>query len=195
MRIGIDIDGVIANTQPLIERYAVRYNDEVVRRGLQLHPHKGVTYEMFDWTEEENRDFCLNYLEEAVLQADLRPLALETIRDLHDAGHFIAIISSRAQPVFRTPYESTEKWLRDKGVPYDKLLVGTEEKKGPCLENKLDVLIEDENKFILGVASPQTSVIIMDHPWNQGTSGEFIVRARDWNDVPGLIEQLARNRA
>ena len=190
MRIGIDIDNVIANTQPILEKYAVNYNDNVVKRGLRLHERKGVTYEMFDWTKDENDNFCLNHLQEAVLQAELRPQALEIIKKLHDSGHFIAIISARAKPVFATPYESTEKWLHEKGVPYDVLIVGTTDKKSECVANHLDCLIEDENKYIEEV-SEIIPVIIMDHPWNENAIiNQNIYRAKDWREVQKIIKHL-----
>lgn len=166
MRIGIDIDNTITNTLPILKKYCREYNDKVVKRNLQMHEDGVASYNLYDWTEKENFDFCIKYLEEVVLQADLKENAKEIIQKLKDEGHNINIISSRAVPMFKTPYETTEKFLKEKGIVYDKLLVGKIEKKSSCIENKLDVLIEDEPIYI-NQMSQFMPVIVFDAIYNK----------------------------
>lgn len=190
MKIGIDIDNVIANTAPIIEKYAIWYNENVVKRGLKLHENEGVTYKMFDWTKEENDDFCIKYLEEAVLQADVKDDAKEIIKRLRDEGHHINIISSRAAPAFKTPYGTTAKWLNERGIVYDDLLVGTVDKKEPCAKNHIDVLIDDEDQHIVPI-SEIIPVLVMDAPWNRQCEGGNTIRVHNWDEVYEAIMRLS----
>lgn len=189
MRIGIDIDNTITNTLPILKEYCRRYNDTVVKRNLKMHEDGVASYNLYDWTPEENQDFCNKYLEEVVLQAEVKEDAKEIIQELKEAGHDIYIISSRAVPEFKTPYETTEKFLKEKGIVYDKLLVGTREKKSACIENKIEVLIDDEPQHIMQM-SEFIPVLVLDGIYNRQCVGDNIIRVYDWVDIAQTIETL-----
>lgn len=189
MKIGIDIDNTITDTLPVLKKYCKRYNDEVVKRGLKMH-HDGVaSYNLYDWTEEENMDFCVKYLEEVVLQAKVKENAKEVIWRLKNEGHEINIISSRAYPMFKTPYETTEKFLKENGIVYDKLLVGKIEKRDTCVDNNIDVLIEDEPRYINEMCE-FIPVIVFDEIYNKSCVGSNIYKVLNWNQIYDLIKQL-----
>lgn len=191
MKIGIDIDNTITDTLPVLKEYCKRYNDTVVKRNLQMHEDGVASYNLYDWTQEENMDFCIRYLEEVVLQAEVKENAREIIERLKNEGHNINIISSRAVPMFKTPYETTEKFLREKGIVYDKLLVGRIEKKSSCIENELDVLIEDEPQYITQM-SEFMPVIVFDAVYNKQCIGNNIIRVHDWNAVYSNIKKMEK---
>lgn len=72
MKIGIDIDNTITNTLPILKKYCREYNDTVIKRGLEMHDNGVASFNLYDWTPEENMDFCVKYLEEVVLQAEVK---------------------------------------------------------------------------------------------------------------------------
>lgn len=189
MRIGIDIDNTITNTLPILKEYCRKYNDTVVKRNLKMHEDGVASYNLYDWTPEENQDFCNKYLEEVVLQAEVKKDAKEIIQELKEAGHDIYIISSRAVPEFKTPYETTEKFLKEKGIVYDKLLVGKIEKKSSCIENDIEVLIDDEPQHIMQM-SEFIPVLVFDGIYNRQCVGDNIIRVYDWIDIAQTIEAL-----
>lgn len=189
MRIGIDIDNTITNTLPILKEYCRKYNETVVKRNLKMHEDGVASYNLYDWTPEENQDFCNKYLEEVVLQAEVKKDAKEIIQELKEAGHDIYIISSRAVPEFKTPYETTEKFLKEKGIVYDKLLVGKIEKKSSCIENDIEVLIDDEPQHIMQM-SEFIPVLVFDGIYNRQCGGDNIIRVYDWIDIAQTIEAL-----
>lgn len=191
MRIGIDIDNTITDTLPILKKYCREYNEKVVKRNLTMHEDGVASYNLYDWTEEENTDFCVKYLEEIVLQAEVKKGAKEMIAKLKQEGHEIYIISSRAKPIFKTPYETTEKYLREKGIVYDKLLVGKVEKKSSCIENKLEVLLEDEPQYIKQMAE-FIPVILFDEIYNKQCTGDNMIRVKDWNEIYQKIQELKK---
>lgn len=191
MRIGIDIDNTITNTLPILKKYCKKYNDTVVKRNLKMHNDGIASYNLYDWTEEENLDFCIKYLEEVVLQAEVKENAKEIIKKLKDEGNTIYIISSRAMPMFKMPYETTEKFLKDNGIVYDKLLVGKIEKKGSCIENKFDIFIEDEPKYIMQM-SEFIPVIAFDEIYNKKCVGDNIIKVTSWNEIYNIINKIKK---
>lgn len=191
MRIGIDIDNTITDTLPILKKYCKEYNEKVVKRNLVMHEEGVASYNLYDWTEAENADFCEKYLEKIVLQAEVKTHAREIIAKLKEEGHQIYVISSRAVPVFKTPYETTEKFLKEKEIVYDKLLVGKVEKKSSCIENQLDVLLEDEPKYIMQMAEFMP-VILFDEIYNKQCTGKNVIRVNDWDEIYEKIQEIAK---
>ena len=192
MKIGIDIDNTITNTLPILKKYCREYNDTVIKRGLEMHDNGVASFNLYDWTPEENMDFCVKYLEEVVLQAEVKENAKDIIQKLKDEGHHINFISSRAFPMFKTPYETTEKFLNEKGIVYDKLLVGKIEKKSSCIENELDVLIEDEVKYI-NEMSEFMPVIVFDEIYNKQCEGKNVIKVTSWLEIYDKIKELQKS--
>lgn len=190
MRIGIDIDNTITNTLPEIKKYCQMYNDNIVKRGLTMHEDGVASYNLFDWTEEENNDFCIKYLEEAVLKAKVKPNAAEVIKKLKSNGHEIYIISARVEPIFKTPYESTEQYLKENNIIYDKLIVGSIDKLPYCKKYNLDVFLEDEPRYINDI-SPIIPVIVFDEIFNKQCVGDNIYKVTNWNQVYEIINKLS----
>lgn len=182
MNIGIDIDNTITDTLPKLKEYCQKYNDEFVKRGLEMHENGYSSFNLYDWTKEENMEFCVKYLEEAVLQATVKPNAREVIEKLKNDGHTINIISSRVTPMFKTPYETTEKYLKENGIVYDKLLVGSVNKLQVCSENKIDIMMEDEPHYIEALAEI-IPVIVFEYGYNKACKGKNIIKVNNWNEV------------
>ena len=47
-----------------------------------------------------------------ITESRISQIAKEVIKKLKDEGHTINVISSRVAPMFKTPYETTEKYLK-----------------------------------------------------------------------------------
>lgn len=193
MNIGIDIDNTITNTLPILKKYCKMYNEKEVRRNLKMHEKGFASYNLYDWTQEENMGFCTKYLEEVVLQAKVKENAKEIIKKLKKDGNKINIISSRIQPMFKTPYETTEKYLKEKGIKYDKLLVGSVDKRKFCIENNIEIMIEDEPHYIMQI-SKEIPVIVFEEDYNQECEGNNIIKVHNWNEVYEIIEKLKENK-
>ena len=82
--------------------------------------------------------------------------------------------------------------LKEKGIVYDKLLVGKIEKRSSCIENQLDVLIEDEVKYI-NEMSEFMNVFVFDAVYNKQCSGKNITRVYNWLEIYDKINEFDRN--
>lgn len=193
MKIGIDIDNTITDTLPILKQYCKRYNEEIVKRNLLMNEEGFSTFNLYDWTEEENLDFCSKYLEEVVLQAKVKENAKEVIQRLREEGNTIYIITARIKPHFKEPYETTQKFLQKNGIVYDELLVGSTNKKQFCIENNIDVMIDDEPQNINPI-SQIIPVIAIRAIYNEHCEGNNIIKANNWSEVYNIIDKIKKER-
>lgn len=185
MKIGVDIDGVLANSLPLwVAELNNYFNKSKQLEEIHLYDiHK--TYEI------SQRDLKLflerrgRYLMKSPEPVTGASYYLGRIKQHHE----IYIITARDKR-YR---EETQEWLKKHGLPYDELLLlGSHDKKEPCLARNLKVLVEDTLEIGVEVSSAGIPVLLLDAPYNQGTLPELVYRKRSWDEiyrtiVPGPI--------
>lgn len=189
MNIGIDIDNTITTTLPILKEYCKRYNEEVVRRNLIMNEKGFATFNLYDWTKEEEMDFCDKYLEEVVMKAKVKENASEIIKKLKKEGNYIYIITSRKKPHFKNPYSLTKCFLEKNQIEYNELIVECEDKYTFCKENNIDIMIDDEPQNINSI-SKILPVIVFEGVQNENCGGKNIIKVDNWLEVYKIIESM-----
>ena len=178
MRIGVDIDGVLADSLSLwvseLNRYFKKSKDLEQMRLMDICK----TYEV---SEEELSEFLA--LRGRHLMSLPAPIAgasryLSKIKKQHQ--HDIFIVTARDERYRR----ETTDWLHKFNMPFDELLLlGSHEKKEACLSRNLNVFVEDTLEIGVKVSSAGVPVLLMDAPYNQGALPDLVYRAYSWFDV------------
>ena len=191
MKIGIDVDNTITTTMPILKAYCKKYNDEVVKRNLKMNEKGYSTTNLYDWTAEENIMFCNKYLEEVVLQAEVKENASEIIEKIKNEGNEIFIITARSQPRFKDPYNLTKDFLDKNNIVYDKIIVNCEDKYTYCKENNIDIMMDDEPRHINAI-SELIPVIVFKDLQNEDCKGENIIKVDTWNEVYNVYSKIKK---
>ena len=88
--------------------------------------------------------------------------------------------------------ELTKQWLKKQNIQYDKLIFAkNEEKLQQCLENNIDVMIEDCPNNIQNI-SKKIKVIKFDCQYNKKELGENIITGYSWYHIYDIINQLKK---
>lgn len=176
MRLGVDIDGVLADSLPLwVKELNHYFKQNMSLKQIQMQD----VCRTYGITGEELRGF----LQERgrFLMTSPQPLAgasyyLSQLKKSHD----IFIVSARHE---RFGME-TRDWLNKNSLPYDKiLLLGNHDKRDACLNNDLNVLIEDTLRISEEVSAVGIPVLLMDAPYNQGVLPGLVYRTHSWQEV------------
>ena len=186
MRIGIDIDGVMIDTERFVTEYGTKYcmeNNLTYRIKLDKYD----SAKALGISKENEEKFWNNYLKKYVTESKPRAFTKEIIDMLKSKGYEIYIITARNEWGFlKEDYgkmqEYTEKWLKDNDISYDKVIF-TEGSKVPyVIGNYIDVMIEDEPKNVKEIAK-KIPVICYNNKYNEAVIGKNILRAYSWYDV------------
>jgi 5'(3')-deoxyribonucleotidase len=183
LRIGIDMDGVLADfTAGWIARYNAEFGTALqasdVQRWEGLH---GLTHfadmdAFWTWARADG----------VTIFRDLPPIpgAIETIRDLA-RRHRIVIVSSK----FDWAIPDSLAWLARHGVTAREVHFVWRKSTVPC-----DVYLEDAPHQLeeLVASRPASTVCRMVQPWNDDVPGTVAVRS--WDQFAAVIEGLASGR-
>ena len=157
MRIGIDIDNCISNFDDTLLKEYLRHDKELRNTGIINENPEYLRKGMFDWTDEEENNFYRANIENFAKK--LKPIENSSyyIKKLKEDGHEIYIITGRNNGEYTNPHELTEKWLNKYDIIYDKLILtdayNKHAKTVVCLENNIDLMIEDSTRISLDLIS------------------------------------------
>ncbi len=152
MRIGIDIDNVLSNFNEVLLNDYINHDKELGNNGII----KNNVYirDMFNWPKDEEQQYYHDNIERIAKSLNVLENAPEYIRKLKEEGNEIYIISGRDNGEYSDPYKMTFDWLNKYNIVYDKVILtnayNSLEKAKICLENDIDIMIDDIIKLVNG---------------------------------------------
>lgn len=194
MIIGIDIDDTITDTYEVIMGYAQEYtinnlNREPILKNADCTNHM-YTKVLHDWKTDEDLEFLKLYYEKMIKEVKPKTLAVKYLKKLHEEGHKIVLITARWEAEYFDLIKTTEEWLKENDVSYDKLIVNAENKLIACKDEKVDLFIDDSISNCNLVSSGGIKTYIMDSRTNKNMDNEKIERIYSW---PHLYFKISKN--
>lgn len=145
MNIGIDVDDVVYNTGVEVEKEIDAASNPVIREH-KVELMRGVLSELPEEVIQFLKDTILTYL------ANAKPMdnAIEVLKKLRDDGHKIILITARDdnlnEGVIELSYQSFKKFGIEEGIVYDKIVFRSVDKASVCINEKIDLFIDDSPK-------------------------------------------------
>ena len=183
MRIGIDLDDTITKTDEILFKYAKIYNKEE-KILFNINREEWNLTKAFGWNEENIKGFFSKYLKSIYEKAEIKENAKEKINALKNDGNKIIIITARDTKSLKEVHEVCKDWLINNKINVDKIVVDGENKAQKCLENKIDIFIDDnicncENVY----NNLKIPVLLMNSRYNKDYQNPKIKRVYNWNEI------------
>lgn len=171
---GIDVDGVLTDIWLYQMNKAIPY---FKKHNIELkHEKEYDIKDIFECTDKQREKFWLIYILEYCLRLKMTDGAAETVRILKQKGNQIYIITGRAHTkekgvvgfIFR---KMLKYWLRKNKFVYDKIFYVTEEgsseeKYNICIQENIDVLVDDKPTNLLPLKD-KLKIVCFPAKWNE----------------------------
>lgn len=190
MRIGIDVDGCITDAARFVSDYGIKYCYEN-KIEYQIKEDEYNEAKALGISSENAEKFWNEYLPYYATKYKPRDFASEVIKKLKEK-HEIYIVTARneeglPQEVYGKMKEMVLKWLEENSILCDKIIFTKGSKLPYCLENNIDIMIEDSPRNILEI-STKIPVLCFDNSYNKTIEGKNIKRVYSWYDVLANIK-------
>lgn len=182
MRLGIDLDGVVANfTKGWMSFYNRDFGANLTVEDSQrwhdlVHlTHFGNIDEFWKWSSDLDGRSVFWHLEPF-------PGAVEALRSLSDAGHDIVVLTTK--PDFAIG--DTHEWIEEHGIPTDEIHILEDKWLVECA-----VYLDDGPHVLPGLVEhrPTATVCRYVRPWNEPVAGA--VDVRDFDEFRDVVDGLA----
>ena len=196
MRIGIDIDGVLTD----LEQWQLDYGSKFYFENYNKKILDNEGYETTDIFKVESKiddEFWIKYFKDYSINVDARKFASEVIKKLKHNGNEIYIITARGNFLSHSSIVMSEEenrdvvleWLRKNEIEYDKIIFSPEDKLSICLENNINVMIEDK-PYNINKISTKIPVICFHAGYNKKCNGNNIIRCYSWYDIYAKLNDM-----
>lgn len=192
MRIGIDIDGVLADIEKFIYDYGIKFcKDNNLEYSVSIHEYD--EDKMLGISAENAEKFWNTYLKYYVTEYKSRDFAAEVINKLKQEGHEIYIVTARNEygltgEDYGRMKEFVSKWLEDNNIQYDRIIYTEGSKLPYCIGNYIELMIEDAPKNVKEISN-QIPVLCFNNNYNAHIEGKNITRVYSWYDIYNKISQ------
>jgi len=196
LRIGIDVDDVLAESLPgYLEAFRRRFGhdvriEEAAWEIFRRYPEISATQMWGFFSELEASDFLGT--------RPVYPEAVGAVKALAANGHRLFVVTGR----LTQHRDHTRRLLQRAGLLefFEELVhrdneAATDYKPRIVREMKLDLLVEDELHVALAAADVPIPVLLFDRPWTQGELPPGITRVSDWDQVLRLVAAQATARS
>lgn len=203
MKIAIDVDDCISNTAEVDFATCYEYSKKLTPNG-KLYKHYVNDFHnaptIFGLTKEQDDDFYIKQRKQCVEQDLIKPkvFAVKYINQLLQDGHEVIILTSRGDMYWGDALTETKKWFAKYGINYTQLIANISNKGEFCKKNKIDLMIDDNLKYIKQCNDVGIRSITFDNNYNpkyyteelRNYSSPLNCYASCWNEVYDKIKVL-----
>lgn len=143
MKIGIDFDGVILDTERALKFYADYYSYFELG-GLKRKRSDSLSQEKcFDWTPEQKKEFYKKYYILASNTASFLTGAKTILKKLKEEGHELYIVSNRGVRDYVDETKLARERMKELEIEFDGFAWDNENKAETCKRLGIDLMIDD----------------------------------------------------
>ncbi len=189
MKIGIDIDDTTVVTVKSMIKYGNIFNEEILKRppvNFNFGEIKDRYYmnALFGWTEETKFEFFDMYYKNVLEDCEPLPNASKVITKLKEEGNEIIFISSRITTIKGCNAEqiTIDSFNKNK-IPFDKVIIGAYNKLEYCLNNNIEVFVDDSLEVLQDLSKHGIRCYLMTSPINSKLDTGDITRVKTWDEI------------
>ena len=193
MNIGIDIDDTICNTYEVFLPYFKKFMEEELKREYQFDLEDKTDYyklqKRFGLTDDEDFTFWEKYFPTIVKEVVPKDNSVEVIKKLKEDGNNIFLITARYAVEGFDIRGITEKWLNEKGIVYDKLIINSHNKLEIANEENIDIFIDDSVRNCSMLIDGNIKTCMYTTEYNNFYENENMTRVYSWDEFYKIVKE------
>ena len=189
MNIGVDLDGVLFDSERIFDEYSVEFDKKIGGHGA-VNPEEVKVSQRYDWSKEQVKAFMEHCFLKIEKEAPFMPHSIEVLKKLKAEGHNIFIITARGL-IGNGEIVTTLDRLYGLESLFTKVFFLKKDKLEICKKNNIDVMIDDYYKTIEQVANEGIHSIYFK--WRDDLKNiehPLVKSVSNWNEVERHINSL-----
>ena len=188
MKIGIDLDGVVIDSETTFRTYEEIYDIDVLKQNNLVDRTEPKFQSRYNWNEEQQKDFCKRYFLQVSRESNLMSGFIATYNRLKKQGHDFVVITARGLmpdgSFMKEMEDDAKRVLNENGILFDKYYWGQKDKLEACIKENIDIMIDDDWRIIKKLSDNsiktlyfrETKLILLEET-------EQISEVNTWGDI------------
>ena len=191
MKIGIDLDGVVFDSEKEFRVYSELYDMIDLKQNSKRDNRELKFQDRFNWSQEEIQGFLKKYHKQIILESNFMPGAKRVLNLLKKDGHTLILITARGG-LNKDMIKVTEERLKENNMDiFDKYYWATENKDEVCIKEHVDIMIDDFCEKCKSIANQKIKTIYLkDAPSYDLKEDEYIKLLYNWGEIYRYIKEI-----
>lgn len=192
MKIGIDLDGVIFDSEKEFRVYSELYDMLELKQNSKIDNRKLKFQDRFKWTQEEIEGFLKKYHKQIIVESNFMPGVKRVLKLLKEDGHSLILITARGG-MNEDMIKITEERLQQNEMDiFDKYYWATENKDEVCIKENVDIMIDDFYEKCKSIANSKIKTIYLkDAPSYDLEENDYIKVLYNWGEIYRYVKEMA----
>lgn len=192
MKIGIDLDGVVIDSETTFRTYEEIFDIDVLKGNNLINKEEPKFQARYNWTNEQEKEFIEKYFLRVSKESNLMSGFMGIYNLLKEQGHEFVVITARGGFV-KEMKDDAIRLLEENNIKFDKYYWKVEDKLEICKNEKVDIMIDDDWKIIKRLADNEVKTLYFrDTNLIKLEENEYIKEVNNWGEIYRYIKETKK---
>ena len=183
MKIGIDLDGVVIDSETTFRTYEEIFAIEDLNNRKIIDFEEPKYQTIYEWSKEEQQKFNEKYLLKASRESNLMSGFLPIYNIFKKLGFEMIVITARGVFIEEMKDDAI-RLLNENNIVFDKYFWNIHNKLEICKNENIDVMIDDDYKIIQQLSEAKIKTLYFrDTNLKKLDENNYIHEVNNWGDV------------
>lgn len=193
MKIGIDLDGVVIDSETTFRTYEELYDLTVLKQNNLVDRQEPKFQARYNWTKEQQKDFTERYFVQISKESNLMSGFVGAYKYLKEQGHEFVVITARGLTpdgtFMKEMEDDAKRVLNEQNIVFDKYYWGQGDKLDVCQKENIDIMIDDDWRIIEKLSSNNIKTLYFrDTNLKRLDENDYIKEVNNWGDICRYIK-------
>ena len=190
MKIGIDLDGVVIDSETTFRTYEEIFDIDVLKGNHLINKEEPKFQARYNWTNEQEKEFIEKYFLIVSKESNLMSGFIGIYKLLKEQGHEFVVIPARGGFV-KEMKDDAIRLLEENNIKFDKYYWNVDDKLEICKNEKVDIMIDDDWKIIKRLADNEVKTLYFrDTNLMKMEENQYIKEVNNWGEIYRYIKEM-----
>lgn len=188
MKIGIDLDGVVIDSETTFRTYEEIFDIDTLKSNNLVNREEPKFQSRYNWTEEQEKEFIDKYFLTISKESNLMSGFFRVYKLLKEQGHEFVVITARGGFV-KEMKDDAERLLNKNNIEFNKYYWDVHDKLEICQKENVDIMIDDDWKIVKKLSENKVKTLYFrDTNLVKLEENEYVKEVNNWGDIYRYIK-------
>ena len=190
MKIGIDLDGVVIDSETTFRTYEEIFDIDILKGNNLINKEEPKFQARYNWTNEQEKEFIERYFLTVSKESNLMSGFIGVYNLLKKQGHEFVVITARGGFV-KEMKDDAIRLLEKNNIKFNKYYWKVEDKLEICKNEKVDIMIDDDWRIIKKIADNKIKTLYFrDTNLTKLEEKDYIKEVNNWGEIYRYIKDM-----
>ena len=187
MKIGIDLDGVVFDSETTFRTYEEIFE---IEKGINriVDRTEPKFQGRYNWTDEEEKEFTQKYFIEISKESNLMAGFKKVYELLKKENVEFIVVTARGVSIPEMK-DDAERLLKENNIIFDKYYWKQDNKLDICIKENIDFMIDDDYKIAKRISNNKIKTLYFrDTGLKKLEENEYLKEVNNWGDIYRVIK-------